>query len=117
MGGRLIICDDFLHPANPPQAHKWVQRFIKGWHLNNLQTLEGALQAAAQAGFRLVQQNDLSPYLRSFHPLALNLVTLFTQIPLKSAYWHNLAGGSALQVCVQNGWTKYLALVFEKSNP
>jgi hypothetical protein len=35
-------------------------------------------------------------------------------VPLPWAYWHNLAGGTALQHCVKNGWTRYLALVFEK---
>ena len=113
-GGRLVICDDFLNPPHSPQARRWIERFIRGWHLNNLLPTQVALELAAQAGFRLLEAHDLTPYLRSFHPLALGLVTLITRLPLRSAYWHNLSGGTALQICVRRGWTKYQALVWEK---
>jgi hypothetical protein len=44
----------------------------------------------------------------------LRAVTWLTRLPVRSAYWQNLSGGSALQVCVAHGWTRYLALIFEK---
>ena len=113
-GGRLVICDDFLNPPHSPQARRWIERFIRGWHLNNLLPTQKTLDLAAQAGFRLLEAHDLTPYLRSFHPLALGLVTLITRLPLRSATWHNLSGGTALQICVRRGWTKYQALVWEK---
>ena len=69
---------------------------------------------AQSAGFRLVEVIDLSAYLRSFHPVMLRTVTWLTRLPLRSAYCQNLSGGAALQVCVARGWTKYLALIFEK---
>jgi cyclopropane fatty-acyl-phospholipid synthase-like methyltransferase len=116
-GGRLVICDDFLaQPRLQPgkQAARWLRRFERDWHIHNLVTIQAARQMAQEAGFRLVEAVDLSACLRSFHPLVLRLVAWATQLPLRSAYWQNLSGGAALQVCVSRGWTSYLALIFEK---
>lgn len=114
--GRLILCDDFLSddPLSP-RAMKWVARYRKGWHVPNLLPLSEVKSLAADAGFRLLQATDLTPYLRPFSPPLLGLMKLVTLLPLRSAYWHNLSGGTALQVCSQNGWTGYHALLWEKS--
>ncbi len=114
-GGRLIICDDFLNPPHSPEALRWVDRFVRGWHLNNLLPVSTVEKLAAEAGFQLIETQDLSPYLRSFNPLWLWLVTTVTRLPLRWAYWHNLSGGTAVQVCVKRGWTQYRALVWERS--
>jgi cyclopropane fatty-acyl-phospholipid synthase-like methyltransferase len=116
-GGRLVICDDFL--AAPGEslggdARPWLSRFERDWQINTLVTSSAAQEMAQRAGFRLVEASDLSAYLRSFHPLVLRTVSWLTRLPVRSAYWQNLSGGTALQVCVSRGWTKYLALVFEK---
>jgi len=118
-GGRLVICDDFLsEQACPPHAtsrsQAWVRRFERGWHLESLLPVATVKQLAEEAGFRPVQATDLTPYLRPFHPLKLGLMKLVTRLPLRSAYWDNLSGGTALQVCIQKGWTEYQALVWEK---
>lgn len=113
-GGRLIICDDFLNPPHSAHALRWIERFATGWHLNNLASTQQSIQSAENAGFRLVEEWDLSPWIRSFHPVLLWGVTVLTRLPLKWAYWQNLAGGSALQVCLKNGWTVYRVLVFER---
>lgn len=113
-GGRLIICDDFLNPPHSAKALEWIGRFIRGWHLNNLQPVDEVLRQAELAGFRLLEAHDLSPFVRSFPtPLLWSLTTL-TRLPVPWAYWHNLSGGSALQVCLRRGWTKYWALVWER---
>jgi len=114
-GGRLVLCDDFLNPPHGAAAQACVARFRRGWHLNTLLSEEDSCALAARAGFTLVQVQDLSASLRGFHPLLLWAVSTVTRVPLPWAYWHNLAGGTALQHCVKNGWTRYLALVFEKS--
>lgn len=114
-GGKLIICDDFLNPPLSTVAKRWVTRFTRGWHLNNLLSAEEVKQEAAAAGFRLVEEHDLSAYLRGFHPLHLWFVTILTLIPLRWPYWQNLSGGTALQVCVRRGWTRYQALVWQKA--
>ena len=113
-GARLVLCDDFLNPPHSAAAQACVARFRRGWHLNTLLSEEDTCALAARAGFTLVEVQDLSASLRGFHPLVLWAVSTLTRVPLPWAYWHNLAGGTALQHCVKNGWTRYLALVFEK---
>jgi ubiquinone/menaquinone biosynthesis C-methylase UbiE len=115
-GGRLVICDDFLAEAvlqTSDQALHWVQRFTEGWEINSLTTFQDIKMIAEKAGFRLVGAHNLSPYLRSFHPLVLSLMKEVTRIPFSWAYWKNLSGGTALQVCVQRGWTEYIAAIWE----
>jgi SAM-dependent methyltransferase len=118
-GGRLVICDDFL--AEPTEAiltrrnaAMYIRRFQQGWHVPNLLTADQAVDAAENAGFKVLASNDLTRWLRGFHPVILFLVSALTRLPLRWAYWQNLSGGAALQVCIRSGWTKYLSLVFER---
>jgi ubiquinone/menaquinone biosynthesis C-methylase UbiE len=114
-GARLVLCDDFLNPPHSAAAQACVARFRRGWHLNTLLSEEDTCALAQSAGFRLVEVQDLSAHLRGFPPLLLWAVSALTRVPLPWAYWHNRAGGTALQRCVKKGWTRYLALVFEKT--
>lgn len=113
-GARLVLCDDVLNPPHDAEARRWVARFTRGWHLNSLLSEQEICALAAKAGFRLVQVQDLSAHLRGFHPFVLWAMRLLTRVPLPWAYWDNLAGGTALQWCVKKGWTRYLALVWER---
>jgi hypothetical protein len=115
----VVICDDFLTEEAaqlPPQAEAWraLRRFCAGWQAANLNTTAGAAEIARSHGLRLVERRDLTPYLKPFHPLVLRTLFAVTRLPLRWAYWQNLSGGSALQVCTQRGWIRYLALIFEK---
>jgi SAM-dependent methyltransferase len=113
-GGRLVICDDFL--VDEPltrQAKKWIRRFKRGWHANSLLTYNTIVKLAESAGFELLDAIALTPYLRFHHPVILKLMQTVGRLPLHSHYWDNLSGGAALQVCVKNGWTQYLALTWE----
>lgn len=114
-GGRLVLCDDFLSPQNPSQASPWIKRFKRGWHLNNLGTADEAVAAAARHGFTLINAEDFSAFVRGFYPPLLWLMRHLTGIPLPWSYWHNLAGGTALQYCLKRGWTRYQVLILEKS--
>ncbi len=118
-GGRLVVCDDFLSerlplPGDTRDADAWLQRFRQGWQIHSLLRPSQADALAAAAGLHVLSSTDLTPYIRSFHPLVLRGVTLATRLPLRWPYWQNLSGGSALQVCLQRGWTEYRALVWEK---
>jgi SAM-dependent methyltransferase len=118
-GGRLVICDDFLAESAlqlPPKDPAWrhIGRFTDGWQADNLDTATCAADVAYTCGLRLVEVRDLTAYQRHFHPLVLRLLYATTGLPLGWSYWQNLAGGSALQVCTQRGWIRYLVLVFEK---
>ena len=114
-GGRLAICDDFLCEGAEvlPEAQPWLNRFREGWHIKNLLTSEETIRLASQAGLRLCADKDLSAYVCSVHPLALRIQAAVTCLPLRSAYWQNLSGGAALQVCIKSGWTSYRALAWE----
>lgn len=117
--GRLVLCDDFLDERVPglPAGHPaWamLRRFSRGWHIHTLAAPSQAAKMAESAGLRLLERTDLTRYIRFFHPTVLKLVHLLTRIPLPGSYWQNLAGGSALQICIRSGWTRYQMMVFSK---
>tara|TARA_R110001599_G_scaffold25289_1_gene90617 strand:- start:28 stop:894 length:867 start_codon:yes stop_codon:yes gene_type:complete len=112
--GRLIVCDDFLGDDVSERGLRCVARFKKGWQLNSLIT-RGEVERLAQAhGLRLVESHSLTEYLRGFPSTIRWAVSTICSIPLPWAYWQNLAGGTALQLCVKQGWTQYQAFVWEK---
>ena len=114
-GGRFILCDDFAQHSPSLEAQRWIARFKRGWHLHTVLSVEQVCELANDAGLRLVEQHNLSPYIRHFPSGYLWLLTQLTRIPLPWAYWDNLAGGTALQQCVKKGWTEYQTLVWEKA--
>ena len=113
-GARFIMCDDFTQKNASAEAQRSIARFKRGWHLNTVLSTEEVCTLASSAGLRLVEQHDLSAYLRQFPSPLLWALTQLTRIPLPWAYWDNLAGGTALQNCVKKGWTQYQALVWER---
>jgi SAM-dependent methyltransferase len=112
--GRLIVCDDFLGESVPKEGWRHVARFRRGWQLNSLITVSEIERLALQHGFRLVESHSLSEYLRGFPTVVRWAISTICAIPLSWAYWQNLSGGTALQLCVKRGWTQYRALVWEK---
>lgn len=112
--GRLIICDDFLGENISNKGSHYVARFKSGWQLNNLITVKEVESLALEFGFKLVESHSLSEYLKGFPAILRWAVDTICRIPLPWAYWQNLAGGTALQLCVKRGWTRYQALVWEK---
>jgi cyclopropane fatty-acyl-phospholipid synthase-like methyltransferase len=115
-GGRLVLCDDFLASTTPQQAQPWLRRFERGWHLKSLLKVEQLVSLARSHGYRLQVEEDLTRYLRTFPAALLYPLAWLTGLPLRGAFWDNLAGGSALQVCQRRGWMRYMALVFERTN-
>lgn len=120
-GGRLIVCDDFLAPQGSAErgarrAQYWQQRVRDGWHLHSLLPEQEVISLAAEAGFRLLELRDHSPHTRSLPPVLLALASQLTRLPLPGAYWKNLSGGTALQHCLHNGWTRYLSLIWERDS-
>jgi len=116
-GGRLILCDDFIAvkgQLESKQRESWLSRFREGWHLQSLMTADEVLRIAVQRGFDPVQRIELTPYLRQTDPLIRRLQHLAGRILRRSAWGASMYGGSALQICQQNGWAEYLFLVLEK---
>ena len=114
-GARLVIADDFLAPraTHKPTAVPWVRRVRRDWHLTSLGPVSQAVIIASHAGFHLLRDDNLTPYIRTWPAAWLALVASITRLPIGTAYWQNLSGGAALQICLRQGWTEYHALVFE----
>lgn len=118
-GGRLVIADDFRSPevhdlSGFSPAGYWLQQFQHGWQLNSLLSREEIIALASRAGFRLIKELDLTPCLRVLPWYLLKPASFVTRLPFHQVYWQNLKGGIALQICIQQGWTKYHFMVWEK---
>jgi hypothetical protein len=91
--------------------------FKEGWHIGNLHTPDEVINMAQEAGLKIVEQLDLTPYLNtySYRDRFIGMFTyLYDKIPYKSVYWESLRGGDALQRATKRGLIKYWFLVFEK---
>jgi ubiquinone/menaquinone biosynthesis C-methylase UbiE len=118
--GRLILVDDFLtdeppdHEAAQRQRIAWIRRFQKGWRLPNLIPVPRLHAAAERAGFRSIRTTDLTPLIRLPAAIPLAFLRLISTIPFTGPYWASLAGGVALQVCLQNHWVSYQMIELQR---
>ena len=115
-GGLLIVCDDVRHPAQDVRADAVVTRFMRGWHVNSLETVDSLRRTAAAAGFAQEERIDLTPYLELRRPRdkAIDIVSR----ALGWSGWKRLApliGGAALQEGLQRGWIAYEFIVFRRA--
>jgi ubiquinone/menaquinone biosynthesis C-methylase UbiE len=118
-GGMLIVCDDVLTSPVPAAAHRTVDAFRRGWHVNTL--IDGAAlrDLASAAGFAHVWTRDLTPWLqlgrprdRAFRAIA----PVLRLLPRVSARLANISGGAALQTALARGWIRYEFAVFERES-
>lgn len=117
-GGRLVICDDLRRPTSDPRAVRVLDRFQRGWHVNTLITAEELRARGEQAGFTLLDTQDLTPYLELQRPRDRTvqvLASVFGRLPLYRTRIGHLFGGSALQRALAEGWLSYELTVFAKS--
>jgi SAM-dependent methyltransferase len=120
-GGRLIVCDDFLTEGaevNDRTARRDLTDFRRGWHVGSLITTTQSQVYAEAAGFRLIDNQDLTPYLRLRRPcdrLIATFVNLGRSLPFRSPWWDSWVGGYAIQRCLLTGLIRYHLLVFEKA--
>ena len=120
-GGRLIICDDFLsESAAASQDRKGARNladFRRGWHVGSLISIAQAEVHARSSGLRLIDNQDLTPYLRLRRPwdrLIAAFVNLGRALPFRSPWWDSWVGGHAIQRCLLTGLIRYHFLTFEK---
>jgi ubiquinone/menaquinone biosynthesis C-methylase UbiE len=115
-GGRLVIADDFLaaQVSAGSEAARWLADFSSGWHVPNLAPVSQALSMAQQAGFSLLQDTDLSPYLKTVPGWVVRVGMAILRMPVNSVFWQSLRGSTALQECVRRGWTQYHLLIWER---
>jgi hypothetical protein len=121
-GGRLIICDDFLTEAAEATRDRIARRnladFRRGWHVGSLITPKQAEAYGQAEGLRLIENRDLTPYLRLQRPcdrMIATFVTIGRGLPIRSPWWDSWVGGHAIQRCLLTGTIRYHFLVFENT--
>ncbi len=124
-GGKLILIDDFLNDTIDierldKKAQKAILDFKYGWLANSLHSTNELEQLAIKFGLRLIQETDLTPYMRNNtlkHKWIRFLVTAFRWVyelsPMKSYYFRSWIGGQAKQYCLKKGIVQYKKLVFK----
>lgn len=112
-GGRLVLCDDFLTSATPPdtpRGRRWLEEFRVGWHAGSLLTVEQVREVAARHGLTVVREVDLTPFLELRRPrdrwIGL-LVRAGRVFGPTGPYWQSLVGGNALQRALIHGLLSY----------
>jgi SAM-dependent methyltransferase len=121
-GGRLVIVDDCLSDEIRPSARQMrlLGSYRRNWLLPGLQAFTALKSLAEKKGFRLIKNQNLTPYLRLGRPRdrAISLLVKFLG-PLmeRDTYLRSLIGGDARQTCYLEGLIHYRLLVFEKYAP
>ena len=125
-GGKLILIDDFLndtfHQEKADAAtKKALADFQYGWMVNSLKKVEELQLIAATFELRLVEEEDLTPYLKinTFKHKWVRFMTrtfrwIYELSPRKSYYFRSWIGGAGKQYCLQKEVMRYKKLVFEK---
>jgi len=120
-GGKLVVCDDFLNSAAPPdtpRGRRWMEEFRVGWHAGSLLTVDQVREVAAGHGLKLARELDLTAHLELRRPrdrwISL-LVRLGRVFGPSGPYWQSLVGGNALQWALLNGLLSYRFLELRKA--
>lgn len=120
-GGRLAIIDDCLSDAVetgalPAHQRRLLDRYRRSWLLPGLQAVSDLRLLAAEKGFHLIEDRDLTPYLRLGRPRdkAISLlVKCLGPWMGRDTYLRSLLGGDAKQKCYLAGLIQYRMLLFE----
>lgn len=117
-GGRFVLFDEILGEAGGQsggsKARAWVERFRHGWQLGSLLTAGDIERLAGAAGLGLVDATDLSAAASRRSDFALWLTMPMVHLPVPGPLWGALAGATAGEVCLREGWLKCQIFVFEK---
>ena len=120
-GARLVVCDDFLTSADPPESHRaarWLDEFQDGWRIGSLVTVDRLRSLAAGHGLTLARDLDLTPWLELRRPrdrFISVLVALARVARPGGDYWRSLVGGNALQLALLHGLLSYRFLEFRSA--
>jgi SAM-dependent methyltransferase len=124
-GGRLILCDDWMTEKEHdlPERVRCLAQFRAGWRIGSLHTVDEIQAMAEPAGLTLVENLDLTPYLRLGRPRdrAIEVLVKATHaLPwigsrlVERPLWANMIGGSALQTGLARRWLEYRVLVLDR---
>jgi SAM-dependent methyltransferase len=125
-GGRLILCDDWRTDKDRGLAarDRCLDQFRAGWRIGSLHTVAEFDDMAEPTGLRLVEDLDLTGYIRLGRPRdrAINLLLgAVGVVPgmrgrlVEKPFWANMIGGSALQTGLSRRWLEYRLLVLERA--
>ncbi|WP_089154655.1 methyltransferase domain-containing protein [Micromonospora sp. NBS 11-29] len=123
-GGRIVVCDDWMtdRDRGRPARERCLAQFRAGWRIGSLHTVAEFAAMAETAGLRLVEDLDLTPYLRLGRPrdrvidLVVNVTGALPGVHgrlVGTPFWANMIGGSALQAGLSRRWIEYHLLVLE----
>jgi hypothetical protein len=121
-GGRLVIIDDCLSDlvecaGVSARQRRLLDIYRRNWLLPGLRGRTTLKSIADEKGFRLIKDQNLTPYLRLGRPRdkAISLlVRLLGPLMERDTYLRSLLGGDAKQKCYLEGLIHYRLLVFEK---
>ncbi len=120
-GGRLVIIDDCLSDAMNPEIlparlKRLLDTYRRNWLLPGLRAVSDLKHIAGKKGVRLIDDRNLTPYLRLGRPrdkvIAL-LARCLGHWMERDTYLRSLLGGDARQKCYSAGLIHYRLLVFE----
>lgn len=124
-GGRLILCDDWMTDKDRGLAarERCLEQFRTGWRIGSLHTVAELAAMGEATGLRLVEDLDLTGYLRLGRPRdraidvvlgAVGVVPGLRDRLVEKPFWANMIGGSALQKGLSRRWLEYRLLVLER---
>jgi hypothetical protein len=77
------------------------------------------MKYASQAGFKKIESQNLTPYLKLNRPrdyfISL-LIKILGKHSLKSRYFQMLYGGHALQKCLSKQWINHELIIWQRVN-
>lgn len=120
-GGRLVVCDDFLAPADDEGTsedalrRRWLETFETGWYAYGLRTWQTTRDVAQEHGLSVVDHEDATAYQHTVPSWLVHIGHRLLKLPvLKGRYWDSLRGSTALQHCVRQRWVEYHLTTFAR---
>jgi cyclopropane fatty-acyl-phospholipid synthase-like methyltransferase len=118
-GGQLLLFDDFLNREAESQSdNRVLKEFHDGWKANSLLSVEAISALASTSGLSLVEDLDLSQYLRLDRPrdyAIAAIAPILRIIRLRHQYAIFLLGGNARQQGFSKRLLSYRMLAFTKA--
>ena len=118
-GGRFLLCDDMLNTDRQelsPAGRRLLDEFSRYWYAPGIRSARDWIGLFERAGLHLLQDEDLSPWLRLFRPRDIAAAALVPLVRgVKNPWAANIVGGTALQRLLRRKRVAYRLLVFQKS--